>query len=395
MGIYVEELYQVFQNGVSVMSTDIVFHELFTKHELQPGHPESPERLTTALNYITKAGFFENEKINLVTPKYAELDDILPLHHQSYIDQVREKSNMGGGFFTLDTSVNKYTYEASLLAAGGGVMAVNRVLERKSSNGFVLCRPPGHHAETSRAFGFCFINNIAVAAHHLTSKHGIERVLILDYDAHHGNGTQDAFYDRKDVMYIGLHQDGRTLFPGSGFPDEIGSGDGRGYNVNLAMYPGAGDESYRLAYDELVEPLADAFAPDFVLVSAGFDAHFEDPLTNLGLTTSGIAMINSRMNEIADRNAKGRIVTFLEGGYNLTSMGRGSQNLVEVMTGSTVTKFNDRHNESKICTDYNEKLVNVLKETILQMHLKTEVRNPQAVSEVNRSSHLVNHQCYL
>jgi len=351
------------------MATDIIFHELFTKHELQPGHPESPERLISALKYIRDAGLLDTGNVNLVTPECADVNAIHPLHHQSYLEQVREKSEKGGGFFTLDTSVNEYTYEAALLAAGGGIMAVDRVLRGTSANAYVLCRPPGHHAETARAFGFCFINNIAVAAHHLTSECGIERILILDYDAHHGNGTQDAFYDRDDVLYIGMHQDGRTLFPGSGFPDEIGSGKGRGYNVNLAMYPGAGDVSYQLAFEEIVEPLADSFVPDIVLVSAGFDAHFKDPLTNLGLTTTGLVMVNSKMKSIADRHSKGRIVTFLEGGYNLTAMGRGSLNLVEVMSGSSITQFDDSHKESKICTEYNEKLINVLKGSILEMHL--------------------------
>lgn len=351
------------------MTTDIVFHDLFIKHVLQPGHPECPERLVTSLKFIRDAGLFEKNVVNLVTPEPADLNTIYPLHHRSYLEQVREKSEKGGGFFTLDTSVNEFTYKAALLAAGGGIMAVERVFERESTNAYVLCRPPGHHAETNRAFGFCFINNIAVAAHHLTSTHGVERVLILDYDAHHGNGTQNAFYDRKDVLYIGLHQDGRTLFPGSGFPDEIGSGLGRGYNVNLAMYPGAGDVSYQLAFEELIEPLVDSFMPEIVLVSAGFDAHFEDPLTHLGLTTTGLTMINSKMKNIAEKHSQGRIVTFLEGGYNLTSMGRGSLNLVEVMTGNTITRFNDRHEESSTCTEYNQKLIDVLRGSILKMHL--------------------------
>ncbi len=355
--------------GAIIMTTDIVYHELFTKHVLQPGHPESPERLMSALKYIREAGLFDTDSVNIVTAEKANLNAIRPLHHQSYLDQIREKSEKGGGFFTLDTSVNEFTYEAALLAAGGGIMAVDRVVEGVCTNAFVLCRPPGHHAETARAFGFCFINNIAVAAHHLTSECGIKRILILDYDAHHGNGTQDAFYDRDDVLYIGMHQDGRTLFPGSGFPDEIGSGKGRGYNVNLAMYPGAGDASYNLAFDEIIEPIADSFMPEIVLVSAGFDAHFEDPLTNLGLTTAGLAMINSRIKNIADKHSRGRIVTFLEGGYNLTAMGRGSLNLVEVMCGSSITQFNDSYRESKTCTEYNEKLIDVLKGSILEMHL--------------------------
>jgi len=238
------------------------------------------------------------------------------------------------------------------------------VLNGESDNAFALCRPPGHHAEHSRAFGFCFINNIAVAANHLVQKVGLKRVLIVDYDAHHGNGTQDAFYSSDQVLYIGLHQDGRTLFPGSGFPNEIGTGKGEGYNINLAMYPGAGDTSFRLAFDEIIEPVADAYQPEFVLVSAGFDGHFKDSLTQLGLTTSGLAMMNSKLKEIAIKYSKGQLVVFLEGGYDLGIMGSASQNLLEELSGAEVTSFDDTHTESDICTEYTKELINTLKAKI-------------------------------
>lgn len=346
------------------MPTDLIFHDKFTKHILSPGHPESPERLKTALDYAKGAGLLDAGGVEIITPPAANLDDIIPLHGEAYLANVREKSERGGGFFTLDTSVNEHTYDAAILAAGGGILAVDRVLNGESDNAFALCRPPGHHAEHSRAFGFCFINNIAVAANHLVQKMGLKRVLIVDYDAHHGNGTQDAFYSNNQVLYIGLHQDGRTLFPGSGFPNEIGTGKGEGYNINLAMYPGAGDTSFRLAFDEIIEPVADAYQPEFILVSAGFDGHFEDPLTQLGLTTSGLAMMNSRLKEIALKHSKGRLVVFLEGGYNLGIVGSASQNLLEELSGSEVTSFGDTHTESDICTEYTKELVNTLKAKI-------------------------------
>lgn len=346
------------------MTTDLVFHEKFTKHILSPGHPESPERLKTALEYTRGAGLLDSGDVHLLTPQAAELEDIIPLHGKAYLENVREKSERGGGFFTLDTSVNEHTYDAAMLAAGGGILAVDRILNGESENAYVLCRPPGHHAEQSRAFGFCFINNIAVAANHLLQKKGLGRILIVDYDAHHGNGTQDAFYSSDQVLYIGLHQDGRTLFPGSGFPNEIGSESGVGYNINLSMYPGAGDTSYRLAFEEIVEPVAEAFRPEFVLVSAGFDGHFEDPLTSLGLTTSGLAMMNKKLMEIAQTYAKNRLAVFLEGGYSLGIVGGGSQNLLEELSGTDVTSFGDTHTESEICTEYTKELVKVLKEKL-------------------------------
>lgn len=346
------------------MPTDLIFHDAFTKHILSPGHPESPERLKIALDYAKRAGLLDTGDVQIITPTAADLDEILPIHDRAYLENVREKSQRGGGFFTLDTSVNEHTYDAAILAAGGGILAVDRVLNKESENAFALCRPPGHHAEQSRAFGFCFINNIAVAANYLIQKKGLERVMIVDYDAHHGNGTQDVFYSNNQVLYIGLHQDGRTLFPGSGFPNEIGDGKGEGYNINLAMYPGAGDTSYRLAFDEIIEPVAEAYQPEFVLVSAGFDGHFKDSLTSLGLTTSGLAMMNSKLKKIAVKYSKGQLVVFLEGGYNLEIMGSASQNLLEELSGADVTSFDDTHTESDICTEYTKELINALKARI-------------------------------
>jgi len=314
------------------MPTDLIFHDAFTKHILSPGHPESPERLKIALEYAKGAGLLDAGDVQIITPTAADLEEILPIHDRAYLENVREKSQRGGGFFTLDTSVNEHTYDAAILAAGGGILAVDRVLNKESENAFALCRPPGHHAEQSRAFGFCFINNIAVAANYLIQKKGLERVMIVDYDAHHGNGTQDVFYSSNQVLYIGLHQDGRTLFPGSGFPNEIGDGKG----------------------DQ----------PEFVLVSAGFDGHFKDSLTSLGLTTSGLAMMNSKLMKIAVKHSKGQLVVFLEGGYNLEIMGSASQNLLEELSGAEVTSFDDTHTESDICTEYTKELINTLKAKI-------------------------------
>jgi acetoin utilization deacetylase AcuC-like enzyme len=280
------------------------------------------------------------------------------------LDDIRAKSERGGGMFTPDTFSNSYTYDAAILAAGGGIMAVDRILDGTSDNAYVLCRPPGHHAETSRAFGFCFINNIAVTARHLINRKGLSRVLIVDYDAHHGNGTQNAFYSSNQVLYIGLHQDGRTLFPGSGFAQESGTGEGEGYNVNLAMYPGAGDKSYKAAFTKIVEPVADAFKPEFVLVSVGHDGHFTDPLTSLGLTTNGLAMMNSKLQMIAQKHAQGRLAFFLEGGYNLEITGKGSRNLIEELAGVSVTPYNDIYQENEKSRQYTDSLIEFLLENL-------------------------------
>jgi acetoin utilization deacetylase AcuC-like enzyme len=348
------------------MTTDLVYHDAFVKHEMSMGHPESPERLRSAMSYAEKAGLLKSDKINLLTPEPANLDVIYSIHDRHYLEGVKEKSEMGGGFYTLDTAVNEHTYGAALLAAGGGLNAVERIMDGTSDNAFVLCRPPGHHAEFERAFGFCFINNVAVAANHLLQKYDLSRIMIVDYDAHHGNGTQNTFYSSNQVLYVGLHQDGRTLFPGSGFPDETGRDNGKGYTLNLAMYPGAGDKSYQMAFNDVIEPLAESFNPEFILVSVGFDGHYKDPLTSLGLTTSGFAMMNKKLNQIASKLASGRLACFLEGGYNLDVMGMCSQILLEELSGSKITAFNESHSESDSSTRYTEELIkHVRKDSLL------------------------------
>jgi len=329
------------------------------------GHPESPERLRSAMDYAKRGNLLDNTKVNLLTPKAADLHLIHSIHDSRYLEGVKAKSESGGGFFTLDTSVNQFTYEAALLAAGGGVEAVERIMTGATKNAYVLCRPPGHHAEFARAFGFCFINNIAVAANYLIQKHGLHRIMIVDYDAHHGNGTQNSFYSSNQVLYVGLHQDGRTLFPGSGFPNETGIDDGKGYTLNLAMYPGAGDKSYCMAFEEVIEPLAESYKPEFILTSVGFDGHYKDPLTSLGLTTSGFTMMNSKLNQLASKLSSGRLACFLEGGYNLDVMGMCSQILLEELTGSEITDFNEEHSESETCTRYTKELIDLVRENSL------------------------------
>jgi len=337
--------------------TDLVYHNAFVEHVISPGHPESPDRLRSAMKFFTTAGLLESSQVNLLTPQKASLDKIHPIHDEIYLEGIREKSEKGGGFYTTDTAVNAHTYNAALLAAGGGIEAVDRILQGNSDNAFLLCRPPGHHAEYKRAFGFCFINNIAVAAEHLLNDHNMQRIMIVDYDAHHGNGTQRTFYSSDNVLYVGLHQDGRTLFPGSGFPDEIGEGGGKGYTVNLAMYPGAGDASYELVFDRVLDPLFESYEPEFLLVSVGYDGHFRDPLTSLGLTTSGFAMMNSRLKQLAKSYTNGKITCFLEGGYNLEVMGKCSLNLLQELSGLEVSMFDDSHTESVTCTQYTEELI--------------------------------------
>ncbi|MBD3405577.1 MAG: histone deacetylase [Candidatus Lokiarchaeota archaeon] len=353
------------QTGIA-MVTKIVYDEIFKLHEMAPGHPENPLRLEAALEGIREINTIEGE-IGFLKPKRAELEDIYKIHDKKYIEHVKDQSEKGGGFFTLDTTSNEHTYLASLFAAGGGVLAVNEIVRNSVKNALVLCRPPGHHAEFGRAFGFCFVNNIAIAAKYLIDTTDCNRVMIIDYDAHHGNGTQNAFYSTNDVMYIGLHQDGRTLFPGTGFVGEIGEGDGKGYNINIPMIPTAGDWAYGIAFDEVIQPIAESYNPDFILVSSGFDCHYQDPLAQLGLTYQGIININQRLIDIAEKIASGRIAFFLEGGYNLGVIKQASKHLVEQLAGIPIEKIPEQHHKENKHEENIQLIIQELKKQLTEL----------------------------
>ncbi len=348
--------------------TDLVYHDVFTKHEMSLGHLESPLRVLHTMSYLKETGLLDIEKIRLVTPKAASFEDVLAVHDRAYLERVKEVSANGGGYFTLDTQANRHTYDAAIIAAGGGVMAVDNILDGVTDNALILCRPPGHHAEPSRAFGFCFINNIAVAANHLIEHRKLERVMIVDYDAHHGNGTQHAFFSTDRVMYVGIHQDGRTLFPGTGFIDEIGVGRGIGYNINVPLYPRAGDKSYGIVFNDVVKQAASSFKPEFILVSAGFDAHLRDPLTSLGLTFNGFAMMNRMLVEMAEKHCNGRLVFFLEGGYDLDVLSKCTKNLLEEIAGEEVKVSEELNVESDHSINRTREIIKAVHSELAEYH---------------------------
>ncbi|TFF87050.1 histone deacetylase [Candidatus Thorarchaeota archaeon] len=344
------------------MQTDLFFHKSFLSHSMSEGHPERPERLLYTMSLLQDQGILDYDSLEIMEPTSAQPEDIHPVHSLEYLSMLKEKSQMGGGYFTLDTMANEHTYTAAMLAAGASVAGVDRQMSGASQNGFVLCRPPGHHAEYERAFGFCFINNIGVAAMRLIRKWDLSRIMIIDYDAHHGNGTQNTFYSTDRVLYVGLHQNGRTLFPGSGFVDEMGVGQGQGYTLNLPLTPQAGDPTYHLLFDEIIEPLSERYKPEFVLVSAGFDAHHRDSLTNLGMTLAGLALINERIQSIADEYSSGRSLYFLEGGYELEVLGNGILNVIQNLLGMEVTQYESMGQEPRHCTDESKELVKLVRE---------------------------------
>jgi acetoin utilization deacetylase AcuC-like enzyme len=288
-----------------------LFRSLAFRQHDTGDHPENAGRLLAIDTAL--------ERLNLLAgrpeiPFHAAPDDLLArVHDPRYIAGIREFSAQGGGWLDADTPVGPHSAEVAALAAGAGVAAVEAALDGRAQRGFVLARPPGHHATPSRGMGFCLFNSIAVAAAHALAR-GLDRVLIVDWDVHHGNGTQDAFYESDEVLFCSVHQ--WPLYPGTGAASERGVGTGAGYTINVPLAAGATDDAYRDVFDQILLPAANAFQPQIVLISAGFDAHANDPLAGMLVTERGFASLARRVVEIADEHADGRAVAFLEGGYD-------------------------------------------------------------------------------
>lgn len=288
----------------------------FLGHETG-SHPENAGRLRAIMAELERTGQLRDRP----DPEFgaATREQIERIHDPAYVDQVEALANAGGGWIDGDTIVRPDSYSVATLAAGAAVAAVDAVLNGDARRAFVLARPPGHHATPNRGMGFCLFNSIAIAAAHALDR-GLERVFILDWDVHHGNGTQDAFYDSDRVFFCSIHQ--WPLYPGTGAAPERGQGAGTGYTLNIPLRPGLGDDDYRQVVEESVLPAAREFAPDLVLVSAGFDAHEADPLANMRLTEAGFRDLAKAAMSIAAESAEGRLVAILEGGYDPAALGR-------------------------------------------------------------------------
>jgi acetoin utilization deacetylase AcuC-like enzyme len=288
--------------------TALIYHPIYLLHETND-HPEKKERLTAILDRIQ----LENLDIDFITPKPATVDQVAAIHGRRYIDQVKAICQHGGGYLDVDTILSKSSYDAALMAAGGAITAVDAVIG-EYDNAFALVRPPGHHAKPNRGMGFCIFNNIAVAAKHAQAR-GLKKVLIVDWDVHHGNGTNDVFYSDPSVLYFSTHQ--HPHYPGTGRADEVGEDGAEGSKVNVPLPSGTGDAGYLMAYLEILKPIALEFKPDIVLVSAGQDPHKDDPLGGMRLTSAGFGAIACVVKEIANTCCRGRLAATLEGGYNL------------------------------------------------------------------------------
>jgi len=292
------------------MTTQIVYSKEFLKHD-NATHPENAQRLVVMMNEIKKAPFYK--ELEFVEPELLSEEMLHNIHSDEMIQQIKEMSSYEASWIDMDTYVCKSDYEIARLAAGGVLQVGNDVLEGKADNAFSLVRPPGHHATSTRSMGFCLFNNIAIAANEISKKG--KRVLIFDSDVHHGNGTQDIFYGRKDVLYQSFHLS--PHYPGTGDIGEIGVGVGKGYTINAPLSHRNGEVAVSKLLDEIFMPIARKFKPDIILVSSGFDSHHLDPLGGLKLSSNFFGEMISRLQDVQPK-----IVCTLEGGYNLDWIGK-------------------------------------------------------------------------
>jgi acetoin utilization deacetylase AcuC-like enzyme len=313
----------------------------FVEHETGPLHPERPDRIRAIHRAVRQAGLvdsldpFPDFELDLgpMKPAGAKLLEVAPIaadekwlqlaHTLQHIQKVKETCQRGGGMLDADTVVSARSYELALLSLGGVLTACDVVMDGRAQRAFAAGRPPGHHAEPGRAMGFCLFANIAIAARYLQKKYGLERIAIVDFDVHHGNGTQAVLESDPSIYFISLHEDPKTCYPGTGFEWEIGVGKGKGFTMNLPFRPGAGDDDYLLAVRNRIIPALEVFAPQFLLISAGFDAHADDPLAHIELSEQGFEAITRELIALSDRCCQGRVVSTLEGGYDLRALGRG------------------------------------------------------------------------
>jgi acetoin utilization deacetylase AcuC-like enzyme len=337
--------------------TGIVRDNRYLEHNMGEGHPECPERLEAIYRMLDT----EMKDIFINVPvREATRDELLNVHTPEYIDAIAATD--GREFVSLDpdTQTSKGSYRAALLAAGGLCEAVRMVNSGEIDNAFALVRPPGHHAERSTAMGFCLFNNVAVAAMYARKSLKLNRVLIVDWDVHHGNGTQHSFERDDTILYFSTHQ--YPYYPGTGSYGEVGAGKGAGYTVNVPLPTGYGDGDFTSIYNRVLKPIAISFRPDIILVSAGFDIHVHDPLSNMNVTPQGFAGLTRVMMDIADTCCNGKIVITLEGGYDIRGQRNSVKSVLEELKDITKTDIN------ALISKANNTIVDFALKPVLEVH---------------------------
>jgi acetoin utilization deacetylase AcuC-like enzyme len=308
-----------------MLHTGLVIDPRYQEHDTGHGHPERPERIA-ALSALAA-----DATLSRVAPRLATQEELTLVHAEGHFDTVARSSGVARAAFDADTPTSARSFETACLAAGGVLSLIDEVMAGRLQNGFACVRPPGHHAERNRAMGFCLFNNVAIGAAYARARFGLDRVLILDWDVHHGNGTQHMFERDPGVLYVSTHQ--YPFYPGTGAADEVGEGDGEGYTVNVPLPAGCGDAEYLDAFDSVIEPIVEQYAPQLVLLSAGFDPHNDDPLGGMRVTTPGFAAMTRILLQLAERSAGGRCVAVLEGGYDLHAVHASARAVVDQLQG--------------------------------------------------------------
>ncbi|MCB9452036.1 MAG: histone deacetylase [Anaerolineaceae bacterium] len=311
------------------MTTVYVTHSRYREHHL-PGHPEHAGRIQAVWQHLEESGLAA--RMQRLEPEPLDEEHIRAVHTRDYLTALAWLDDQTHiTHLDADTYAGPKAYEIARLSAGGAVGVVDAVLSGEADNGLAAIRPPGHHAMPSHAMGFCLLGNIAIAARYAQRVHQIERVMIVDFDVHHGNGTEAMFYDDDSVLFISTHQ--YPFYPGTGRIDDKGQSKGKGYTINIPFPGGHGDASYAAAFEQVVWPTAARFEPQLILVSAGFDAHWTDPLASMRLTLTGYAHLTRELIRIAHQFCGGKIVFVMEGGYNLEALGNGVQNIAYALLG--------------------------------------------------------------
>jgi acetoin utilization deacetylase AcuC-like enzyme len=310
--------------------TGLLHDERYLRHDTGPNHPESPQRLKAIYQGIKEAGLLP--KLTLIQARRADLKWIETIHSKNYIKRFELACDSGNSTFDYpDNQICAETFETALLAVGGILDAVQLIMTGKLDNVFCAVRPPGHHAEYDKALGFCYFNNVAIAARYLQIEWGIQRVGIVDFDVHHGNGTQHLFEEDPTVFYYSIHQHPTFAFPGTGRVFETGNGEGIGTTRNYPVLPGQGDEEYHSLVERDLVPVLSAFSPEVILVSAGFDAHVDDDMSDINLSTQGYSRIMQRIVALAALYSDGRLISVLEGGYCIERLPELAANHVEIL----------------------------------------------------------------
>ena len=317
------------------MPTYLITHHDYLSHDTGLHHPERPERLRSILSRLAEVASDEtasplNQMIP-ITPSPADVASITTVHDPDYVKAVAGWCQAGiSQLPTGDTTICPVSYDVALMAAGGVMAGVDSVMAERNANAFCVIRPPGHHAGYDRGMGFCIFNSVAVGARYAQSRYGAERVLIIDWDVHHGNGTQHIFEADPSIYYISIHQ--YPLYPYTGLSWETGKGEGEGYTLNCPVSDGAGNDTFLTAFNEQILPAGRAFRPELIMVSAGFDAHAEDPLAGTLVTEEGFAKMTEMVMDLADTCCDGRLVSVLEGGYDLSALARSVESHLLALT---------------------------------------------------------------